>query len=170
MQEHIYIAQPIRIFRQSFFIWLYLLVQIAINFFILPSLIKNHQALGILSINFILCFITIPAVIIFYKYYKLSVGKTFVISHDSVKFIDNKTKNVIQLLNSEIAEIHLVQNNSMSVLPWLFHEYFSLTDIRANKIIITSYIMEISDLWLDPLTRKISNKNLVQEQKAYPIV
>ena len=170
MQENVYIAQKKRIIRQSFFIWLFVFGQIVLNCFIIPSFINGTQTWAILFINLILSAITIPGVVLFFKYYKLSVDKTFVVTYDSLKFIDDKTKSITELLNSDIVKIHLVQNSRLSLSPWSFHEYFSLTDNSANKIIITSYIMELSDFWLDPLTKKINSKNLTREEKAYPII
>ena len=168
MQEHIYIAQKSRIIKQSFFIWLYVVIQIMINFFIVPRFIQINETWAIIIINLVFFAVTVPGIKLFFKYYKNSIDKTLIVTYESLKFIDNKTKDVIEILNSDIIQIHFVENTRLSRLPWLFHEYFSLTDNKDNKIIITSYIMDISDFWLDPLTNKINKKNMVTEQKKYP--
>lgn len=104
------------------------------------------------------------------KYYKHSVGKKFIITFDSLKFIDENTGETNEIKSSEIKRINLVVNRKMSKLPWLFHEYFSFIDDKQNKIIITSYIMNITDFWIDSLTRKVSSDKLVKEEKTYPIM
>jgi hypothetical protein len=170
MQEHIYIAKPSRILRQSFFIWLFVALQIAANFMTVPTFLRLNQIFGIVFVNTVLGIITIPSLILFFKYYRHSVGKKFIVSYDSLKFIDDKTGETIELNNSEIDKIYLVQNKRMSRLPWSFHEYFSFVDTKQNKIVITSYFMDISEFWLDNLSRKVSSDKLITELKTYPII
>lgn len=169
MKEHIYIAKKSRIFEQSFLIWLIAALQIFLNIITIPAFIRHNQAWAIVFINGLFSVLTIPSIIIFLKYYKNSVGKRFIVAYDSLKFIDDKTGKVILLRNSDIVNIHLIQNIQTSRLPWCFHEYFSFIDDKGNKIIVTSYIMSISDFWLDTLARKVSSKKLTREEKAYPI-
>ena len=170
MQEHIYIAKPSRIFKQSLFIWLFVAVQITANCIVAPTFLRLNQVFRIIFINVILGLITIPAVVLFFKYYRHSVGKKFVVSYNSLKFIDNKTGESIELNNSEIDKVYLVQNKRLSRLPWLFHEYFSFVDTKQNKIIVTSYFMDMSEFWLDTLARKVSSDKLIRELKTYPII
>ena len=170
MQEHIYIAKRSRIIKQSFFIWLFVALHIAANIIIIPTLLKKDQIWNIALINILLGLITVPAVILFLNYYKHSVGKQFVVTYNSLKFIDDKTGKTIELKNSDINKIYLVKNMHNSRLPWIFHEYFSLTDNKNNKIVVTSYFMDIGDFWLDTLTRKVNSDNLVREKKMYPII
>jgi hypothetical protein len=170
MQEHIYIAKKKRIIRQSFFIWLFVGLQVAANTILIPTLFTKNQIGGIVIINILLGLITIPAVILFFKYYRHSVGKKFIVTYNSLKFVDDKTGQSIELNSSEIDKIYLVVNNKTSRLPWLFHEYFSFIDTRNNKITITSYFMDISDFWLDTLTRKVNSNKVIREEKTYPII
>ncbi len=169
MQEHIYSAKRGRIIRQSAFIWLFAALHIAANIMTVPVLLRNNQLAAILLMNVLFSLITVPAIILFFKYYKHSVGKKFIVTYNSLKYTDDRTGQSVELKSSEIDKIHLVENSKMSRFPWLFHEYFSFVDTKNNRIIITSYFMDISDFWLDTLTRKVSSNKLTREEKAYPL-
>jgi len=98
------------------------------------------------------------------------VGKKFIVTYNSLRFVDEKTGSITELNSCDIEKIYLVQNKRMSKLPWVFHEYFSFIDNKKNKIVVTSYFMDISDFWLDTLTRKVNSNNLIREEKTYPII
>ncbi|MBO9683459.1 MAG: hypothetical protein J7502_12455 [Flavisolibacter sp.] len=169
MQEHVYIARKSRIIRQTLLIWLFVALQIAANILAVPTMLKNNQTWAAVFINVCLGALTIPSVFLFIRYYKQSVGKRLIVTYNSLKFIDERSDGSIELANSEISEIRLVENTRMSRLPWVFHEYFSFADAKGNKIVVTSYFMDLSEFWLDPLTRKVDSKKLVREERAYPI-
>ena len=170
MQEHIHAAKRSRIIGQSFFIWLFVAFQIGLNIFAISMGLTSGRISAMILINALLSMITAPAVFLFLKYYKHSIGKKFVITYNSLKFIDEKKGEVTEIKNSDIEKIYLVVNPKMSRLPWLFHEYFAFIDNKQNKIIVTSYFMDISEFWLDSLTRKVSSDKLIREEKRYPII
>lgn len=170
MQEHNYTAKKSRIIKQSFFIWLFVAIHILTNIITAPTLIQKNQTWAILFINGLLNLITIPSILLFIKYYRYSVGKKFIVTYNSLKFIDEKTGETTELNNNDIEKIYLIENKPMSKLPWLFHGYFVFIDNKKNKIIVTSYFMDISDFWLDTLTRKVSRDILIREERAYPIM
>jgi len=169
MQENIYIAKKGRIIRQSFFIWLFSALHITSNIFGIPPLLRHNQIWAIFLINLMLGIITIPSLIIFFRYYKHSINKKFVVTYNSLKFIDHKTGQTTELINSEINKIFLATTQTSNNLPWCFHEYFSFEDEKGNKIIVTSYIMDIVDFWLDSLSRKVSSNKLVRVEKTFPL-
>ena len=156
--------------RQSFFIWLFVGLQIGLNIFAISKGLTSNRISAMVFINILLGMLSVPAIFLFLKYYKHSVGKKFVITYDSLKFIDEKTGKRIEIKNSEIERINLVVNPKMSRLPWSFHEYFEFIDNKQNKITVTSYFMDLSDLWLDSLTRRVSSDKLIREEKTYPII
>lgn len=169
MKEHIYTARKSRIFKQSILIWFFVATHIAVNLMIIPTLVQAKQAWAIIFINVLLSPITIPSILLFFRYYTHSVGKKFIITYNTLKFIDEKTGETTELNNSDIEKIILVQNKQMSRLPWLFHEFFSFIDNKQQRIIITSYFMDLSDFWLDALTHKIKSNKLTREERTYPI-
>ena len=170
MQEHIHIAKRSRIISQSFFIWLFVVSQIGLNIYGITKDLTSNRFLAMIFVNVLFCLLTVPGVFLFFRYYKHSIAKKFVITYDSLKFIDDKTGKIIEIKNSDIEIITLVENQKLSRLPWLFHEYFSLIDNKQNEIIVTSYFMDISDFWLDSLTRSVSSDNLIRKEKSYPII
>src|SRR5690348_11574099 len=98
MQEHIYIAGKSRIIKQSAFIWLFVALQVVANFMAVPTLLQKEQIWGIILINLVLGLVTTPAIILFVKYYRQSLDKKFVVSYDSLKFVDNKTGKITKLI------------------------------------------------------------------------
>lgn len=170
MQEHIHIAKKSRIISQSFFIWLFVATQIGLNIFAISEGLTHNRILAMIYINILLGLLNVPAIFLFGKYYRHSFGKKFIITYDSLKFINEKTGEKIEIKNSDIEKIYLIESPKMSKLPWLFHEYFALIDNKKNKIIVTSYFMDISDFWLDTLTRKVNSDNLIRLEKTYPII
>ena len=169
MQEHIYTAKTSKIIGQSVYIWLFVLLQVFMNIHLAGTLISRGEYGALLLLNLLLGVINVPAIIIFLKYYRHSVGKEFIISFDTLRYNNTNTGQCAEINNSDIDEIILVQNKRMSRLPWVFHEYFVLKDGQGKEIIVTSYMMEIQELWLDTLTRRIDSKKLIKEEKYYPI-
>jgi hypothetical protein len=169
MQEHIYTAKNGKIISQSFFIFLFIAIQIIANFLLIPSLIRHGQPWGIPLVNLLLCAISIPSVIIFWKYYKQSVGKRFIVTYEALKFEDTKTGTVTELINSEIHRITSVSTSWYTWSPWTFYEYFSITDKNEKTITVTSFFVDLGDFWLDTLTHKIKNPGVELIKKEYPM-
>lgn len=169
MQEHVIVAKRSRIIHQSIFIWLFVALQIGFSVYaILPRLTSNGVAVLII-INTLFSLMTVPAVILFHRYYKYSVGKKFIITYEYLRFMDERTGAVTEIKNTNIEQILFVENANGSRLPWAFHEYFAFIDNKQNKIIITSYFMDISEFWLNTLTRRVNRRKLIREEKIYPI-
>src|SRR5215212_7356708 len=125
MQEHIYQAKTKRILAQSFTIWLWVGLQIGLNIFGVSKSLTNNRISVMILANIVLGMVTVPAIILFLKYYVNSVGKKFVITYNSLKFIDERTGHITEIQNSNIEMVFLVQNTRMSRLPWNSHEYFT---------------------------------------------
>ena len=168
MQEHIYTAQTRKIFSQSFFIFVFIAMHVMANFLLIPSLIKHNQLWGIPFFNLLMCMISIPSLVIFSKYYKQSVGKRFIVTYETLKFEDTKTGARTELINSEIEKITSVSTSWYTWSPWTFYEYFSITDKNQQTITITSFVLELSDFWLDTLTRRVKNPGVEFIKKEYP--
>jgi hypothetical protein len=170
MKEHRFIARRSKIIKQTSLIWLFVLIHIILNFMITPKLISNGQYTALLLINLGLSLLSIPGVYLFFNYYRHSINKEFILTYNTVRLIDHKTKEVIELLNNEIVMVTLNNHIQSSRLPWLFNEYFCLTDRNGKNITITSWIMDISDLWTNTLSRRINNDNIVKNELVFPVI
>jgi hypothetical protein len=168
MQEHIYTAKTQKIVSQSFYIFLVVALQILANFFLIPSLIKHKQVWGIPFVNLMLCFISIPSIVIFFKYYKQSIGKRFIVTYELLKFEDTKTGETTELINSEIKRIVSVSTSWYNFTPWTFYGYFSITDKNQKTITVTSFFLGLGNFWMDTLTRKVKNPGVEFITKEYP--
>jgi hypothetical protein len=168
MKEQVFRTTKRRIVNQTFLIWLWILIHVGLNIWFVPTTINDSRVLPLVLGNLFFGTVSILAIIIFRRYYKYSINKKFIVTYNTLKFEDEKTQEAIEIKNDEVVEIKLVTNSHGSRFPWNFMEYFSLTDKNGNTIIITSFIMEISDFWLSTLTRKVSNKNFKREETIYP--
>lgn len=169
MQEHIYTPKANRIFGQTLFTWLFLLLQIGLNIYFLGFSAVRVDAWALLAGNLFLAAVNVPAIILFYKYYRHSAGKEFIVTYDTLKYKDTRSGKLVQINNSEVVAVRHVWTGSSGRLPWNSHEYFMFSDAKGNSIIVTSYIMHISEFWLDALTRKVSNNKLVTVEKVWPV-
>lgn len=169
MKEQVFRASRKRILSQTIFIWVWIITHIIIDAWTLPFTINGDKIAAFLFINIFLSFLSIPGVFIFFRYYKYSINKKFIITYNKLQFEDETTGDIIELNSHEIKEIKLVKNSSSSKLPWCDLEYFSFIDETGKAIIITSFIMDITDFWMCTLTRKVSSKKLKVEEVLYPI-
>src|SRR5688572_28833712 len=120
MQEHIYKPQKARIIKQSFLIWFFVAFHIAANIMLIPTLLDRGEFLGLIFINLLLAGISIPAIILFFKHYNYSSGKRFIVTYNHLRLVDDKTGQIIEIENSNIKSINLVENHTSSRLPWCF--------------------------------------------------
>lgn len=169
MKQQVFSAKRKKIISQTLGIWLCLLVQLIINIWLIPPALNDNKLLPLILGNLLLSIISIPGIIIFLRYYKHSINKEFIITYNSLKYVDILTQKETELKNHETIEIKLVTNSNGSRFPWNFLEYFSITDKSGKQIIITSFLMDISEFWLSTLTKKISSKNLRTENVIFPI-
>src|SRR6478736_1385304 len=118
MQEHIYTPKIRKIVSQSFFIFVFVAIQVLANFFLIPSFIEHRQIWGIVFVNVVMSIVSIPSLVIFLRYYKHSIGKRFVVTYDTLKFEDTKAGTKIELINSDIERIICVSTSWYTWSPW----------------------------------------------------
>ena len=175
MQQHVYKDSTKRIISQTFFIWMFVALQISTNIFLIPGFIKSGQYWAIAFINVILSAISIPSLYIFFNYYRYSANKDFIIAYNALKIIDKKNGAVVEISSTDIDRIELHQNLYpykvlMNLSVWSDHEFFCFVDKTGKKIVVTSYIMYIQDFWLDSLTRRVSSDKLIKFEKFIPLI
>ncbi len=125
--------------------------------------------MGLVLLNLLLSVLSVPGIILFVNYYKYSKNKKIIISHD--KIILQENENIAgEITNTEITEIELVHATDYSGLPWSDFAFFVLKDAKGNRIIVPNFIMEISELWLDTLSRKIKRSNIIKTRKSFPSI
>jgi len=170
MKEHIYMTKPGRIISQSYLTWLILVIHVGANMILIPAMKSINQLYGLIFINLLVGSLTVPALQLFINYYKYAAGKRFIITYNSVNLIDEGAGTSIGMMIAEIEKVVFVQSPTNSKFPWFTHGYFALTDAAKNTIVVNSYIMDISELWLDNLARRISSKKLIREERYFPII
>lgn len=173
MQQHIYTTTKQKIFKQSFFIWLYIASQVALNIYGIFFYENEHKILVLLFSNLLIsAAITIPAVIIFLNYYKYSMNKEFIVSYNSLKLHDTKSNKTIEINSDEIERIELHEIAYVASLrsPYGSYKYFCFIDKNKKRVVVTFHILSIEDFWFDTLTRKVNSKKLVKVERLYPLI
>lgn len=169
MKEEIFISNRKKIIHQTFFIWLWIITHLMANLWVLTATFKDGKITALIIINVFFSYLSILGLIIFFRYYKHSYKKKFIITYNTLKYYDEISNRIIELQNHEITEIKFVTNSVGSKLPWSSMEYFSLADKNGNEIVITSFMMNITDFWLSTLTKKASSKNFIRKEVLFPI-
>ena len=169
MQEHIYTAKRKKIIGQTWTIWVYVAMQVWATIALIIKQPYNYIG-AIVLISVLFGSLNAFAISLFIRYYKHSVGKKFIITYNTLQYVDDKTGESTELINTEIEKVLLVETHfaSRSPWPWYSHEYFMLMDAKGNRIIVTSYIMDLGDFWQDMLRARVSSDNIVREKKMYP--
>jgi hypothetical protein len=170
MQQHIYSATNEKIFKQSFFIWLWVITHIGLNVYIGLSFFHREEYWLFFVMNLMLLVITLPSIYIFFNYLKYTIHKDFIVTYEEIKLVDRKTNETVQIKNKDIVKVELYDNRTSYKAPWSAYEYFCFIDKENNRIVVTSHIMSISDFWLDTLVKKISSNKLIIIEDLFPVI
>ncbi len=154
---------------QSLFIWLYVLTFIVFTIYGAAIARDIKHILAIIFADAFLGLLVFPGIFIFINYRKYSLYKEFVITQHFLELNDKTTSKRIQINKSDIVSIEF-HTCSSSKLPWGSYEYFRIIDNEQKSIIITSFIMDMSNFWMDPLTRISSSKMFKRMEQIYPII
>jgi hypothetical protein len=173
MQQHIYTTTKRKIFRQSFFIWLYVLSQLVMNIWVVFFYENDHKFFLFVFFNLLIsAIITVPGIIIFFNYYRYSVNKEFIVSYNNLKLRDVKSNKIIEINNDEIEriELHEIVRGTSLRSPYYSYEYFCFIDKNNKRIVVTFHILSLGDFWFDTLTQKVSSKKLVKVERYFPMI
>jgi len=170
MQQHIYSTTKKKIFKQSFAIWLFVLMQISFNIYGIFFYQNSNKIFTILFINLIISIITIPGVRIFLNYCKYSIDKEFIITYNFLQLVDKRSSKIIQLNCDEIERVEFYYIPGRSRSPYSSYKYFCFIDKNKKRIVVTFHVLSIADFWLDSLTRNVSSSKLVKIEDLYPII
>lgn len=169
MQQHIYTTKRSKIISQTFLAWLVILLQVALNVYAITLPVTRYRNIAILIVNIFMLCMNIPSLYIFINYYRYSKNKRFVITYNYLRLKDIVTGKAVEIKDEDIVKIELVSSIGFKH-PWSDHEYFCFTDLQKNKIIITSYMMNIADFWLDTLSHKINTNKLTRYKKFFLVL
>jgi hypothetical protein len=143
---------------------LFMALQIILNF-ILSGSIKTNPLL-LVWVNLGALLFNVPAILLFFNYYHYSKNKKVILTYDKITLYENGIP-VKDLLNSSIHKIEKI-SASFSKLPWNFFGYFILEDNTGNQIIVSSFMMELVQLRMSTLARKIPSGNYTAASRFYP--
>jgi hypothetical protein len=167
MKETVYKTNSAKYFLKSSLTWFCVAVQLGLSLYFLrdfseSGLIATLVVIGVFS------FLTVPGLILHFNYLKYSKNAKFVIRYDNVEFIKNNQKTILK--SNEIVKIILHQSPTNSRFPWWNYQWFELIDSSGNKICVNYYIMDISDMWINTLSRKINSDKLERKENYFPLI
>lgn len=168
MNEHVYITSFNRIFRQSFFVWLFLILSICISLGYRINL--WNSSFFLILVDIFLWAVTIAGLYLHFNYLKFSINKQLVISADSVKIIDISKNTTIQIAHTDIDSIINYSCMGPGRLPWSNHEYVCIISKDNRKIIVPSYITNLMTFRFDKFGVKISKASFHQVKKYLPVI
>ena len=170
MTEKTYRTSKARILRQSIFIWVALLTLILANIFAIESFNKLHNFWVIVLPNILLGLLTIPGIIIYFNYLKFSKHKEINISGESVELIDTKTGFRKEFKTKDINSVRVYSNDSSGKLPWTGFQYLCFINASNQRIIVTSFLMDLDDFNFNNAPIKIDPAKFQRLSTYYPII
>ena len=170
VQEHTYRVQKNKVLGQSWLIGLFALLSIFFCTLTFAKFLTATNYLIIIIPNIAIATVAFLGIYIFLNYVKYSRHKEFVLTAGSFKLTDKTTNEILEIKKSEIKSIELYRNYSGSKFPWTFFEYFCIIDKTGNRIVVTSFIMDISDFWKDTLSRQVTSQKLSTFKNILPTI
>ena len=169
MQTHTYLISNKKVVANSSLIWLAFVAYLGIGFYSW-TIVDSAQLLFVaVCVNVFLGSMAIYGVVIHLNYYKYSTRSKLEITYDKISYFkDGKLETEIQ--NKDVSEIRHIIGPNMSKFSWDNLSYFVLIDKNRNSILVPIYIMDLGEFWLDTLTRKVSNDNIVIIRKWFPYI
>ncbi len=143
----------VRFFKQTFFIFLFIIGHLLVIYFTVPLLDDKFTYFDfVFYFIFLIGILTFPSVYMLMNYLKYSVHKKITITTEGITLINKKTgeKNFVQ--KKRFKKVHYFSNDGfLNRLPWVFHEHVIIEIEGREPVVITSYIADISSLSVDAL-------------------
>lgn len=161
-----------RIISESFFIWLFLIIIIWGNYYIIGLYNDSHLPRALYALilgNIIFGTQFIFGVIIFVNYIKYSKNRTVLFTADIVRLVNSANSEQIEINNDEVITFEVFSSKS-SRPPWGSFEYIRLVDNSGNEIIVTSFTMDISYEKVDILSQNFRSAHVDRQTRFLPLI
>jgi len=156
-----------KVFMKSILIWIVLLMQIGLSYFVI-DLNNERSVTAFLGASIFFSTITIPGLILHINHLIRARNSVFTIRYETISMKNGKEN--ITLKSSEISKVILHDGPSEWRLPWWGYSWYELIDTNGNSIKISCYLLEISELWQNSLSRRISSKNMERKWNILPLM
>ncbi len=170
MQQHQYSISRYRIATLSWVIWAIALLHLCGNIFIIGPVIHYKTFGSFIFFNLVIGLLSVPGMYLFFTYYRYSVNKVFTVTYNTIELLDKKSNNRIIINSNDIIRIETRENTggSLSRLPWSGLENFCFVDKNNQKILVTSLMIGLGELWLDSLAKRINSDKLIRTKVYFP--
>lgn len=156
-----------KVFMKTILIWIVLLMQIGFSYFIF-DLDNERSVRALLGATAFFSIFTIPGLLLHFNHLIRTRNSVFTIRYETVSMKNGKDS--ITLKSSEIKKVILHDGPTEWRLPWWGYSWCELIDIHGNSIKISCYLMELSELWRNSLSRRISSKNIERKSNIIPLI
>jgi hypothetical protein len=168
MADHLYQLKFKRVFGQTFFIGLYLLMYPIAVRMVLPRAYAEKDPWVLLMVFVFYGLLTIPGIIIYANYWKYSKSVLVRVTNQGIILSDKKTGGDIDLNFLEIKSLTIRKCSSYK-LPWGEFEYFQISG-NGKIITIPSFIVSYTELAQLGILTNIPNAKLVQTKTILPLI
>lgn len=109
--------------------------------------------------------LSIPSLILVINFTRKSIGRTVYFTENSITLEKNGT--IYKLNKSEISKIlRKGHNETFSRVPWLFMEHIVIFDNKGKSIVISSFMANISKLFIRLQSDKTLNSFPIEEENS----
>lgn len=142
-------------------------MQIGLSFYAI-NLNNNRSLTAFIGANTFFSIITIPGLILHINHLLRTRNSVLTIRYETVNMKSGKDN--ITLKSSEISKIIRHDGPTEWRLPWWGYSWYELIDQNGNSIKISCYLLEISELWQNSLSRRITSKNMERKWSILPLM
>ncbi len=165
IKEHIYQFERNKVIFRSILTWILLGAQVVFSLLIVYHGVGYEALIGL---NLFLSLLTVPSLIIHKNHLEHSKNAKLILRYNTITSI-NPTEE-ITLNNADIIEVVLHKGLYGFKVPWFDYSWFELVDKEGQTIKVSFYLMDISELWMDTLSRKVGPKMLVEKNVFFPLI
>jgi len=167
MKQHEYKYHWYKVFKKSILLWFLILIQIGLcSFYIYSPLAFPFPELIIF--NVILSALTIPGFILHINHLCRTRNTTFILKYESISL--QRNTEITTLNSNDICKIILHEGPTKSRFPWYDYNWVEFIDTNGKSIAVSFYLLEISDFWMNTLSRRVNSKHFERNWNLFPLM
>jgi hypothetical protein len=160
----------VRIFEQSIFIWVNVILYPIALFLIYPRVNREQSYWLLIFVSLYFGVLIIPGLKIFFNYFKKSRKLELQITKDFMRLVDNGTGGTKELSFLEIDFVNVCQNTyPTSRRPWSEFAYI-IFQSKTTRLLIPSFVATYSELRKSGVFEKIPENIILIEGFFLPTI
>jgi hypothetical protein len=169
VKEHTYKYNFRKVALKSILIWFGILCQIGLSIYQLFEFGFNERSItALIFTNVIFSILNLPGFILHLNHLRRTRNVQLILRYNTISYITKSSETTLNTF--DISKIILHKGPTNSRLPWWNYSWFELIDKEGKTIKVSYYLLEISDLWFNTLSRRISSDNIEKEKSILPLI